>query len=89
MYCINKEQLIKAQEERLSYVNYILCENNRDIMVGNYINKDICYFYVSLYSDNTHLILIDSYNRLDAENAYEVIEMFLQQNKSNPNYFEL
>lgn len=86
---INKEHLLRAEQRDVQYLNYILCENDRDIVVERYFSKDGNAFYVSLYADKTHMVEIDCYNGLDANMAYDIIEMFFQQNKLNPNYVEL
>ena len=86
---IDKEHLLRAEREDKKYLNYILCENLRDIIVERYYDKNGNFFYVALYSDEQHFNEIDCYNGLNANEAYEIIEMFFQQNKLNPNYTEL
>ena len=81
------EQSLKAQynvlhdaEERdVPLLSYILCENGKDIRIERY--ADTHWFAVGLYTDITNRFEEQLYNRLDAKNACEVIQMFFDNNR--------
>ena len=81
------EQCLKAQynvlhdaEERdVPLLSSILCENGKDIRIERYADKH--WFAVGLYTDMTNRFEEQLYNRLDAKNACEVIQMFFDNNR--------
>lgn len=81
------EQCLKAQynvlhdaEERdVPFLSSILCENGKDIRIERY--ADTHWFAVGLYTDMTNRFEEQLYNRLDAKNACEVIQMFYDNNR--------
>ena len=81
------EQCLKAQynvlhdaEERdVALLSFILCENGKDIRIERY--ADTHWFAVGLYTDMTNRFEEQLYNRLDAKNACEVIQMFFDNNR--------
>ena len=81
------EQCLKAQynvlhdaEERdVALLSFILCENGKDIRIERY--ADTHWFAVGLYTDITNRFEEQLYNRLDAKNACEVIQMFFDNNR--------
>jgi len=84
---LNIEQCIKlhlnilhdAEERDASYLSFILCENGKDIRIERY--ADTHWFAVGLYTDMTNRFEEQLYNRLDAKNACEVIQMFYDNNR--------
>ena len=73
-------RVLRDVEKRgVSYLSHILCENGKDIRIEHY--PDMHWFAVGLYTDLSNLCQDDLYTRLDANNACEVIQMFLDNNR--------
>ena len=68
-----------AEKRGVPYLGHILCENGKDIRIDHY--PDMHWFAVGLYTDMSNIYQDDLYTRLDVNNACEVIQMFLDNNR--------
>ena len=77
---VNIERMQYAEDGDHEYLNYVLCGNDKDIVIRRYHDHG-GYWSVALYSDRTDKIEEQCYPRVDFNLACEIIVDLFESNR--------